>query len=131
MERVMAMLTGFFGVLAAALAAIGLYGVISYVVAMRRNEIGIRMALGASRGSVVNLILGQTVLLLAVGVAIGVVFALATASSAATLLYGLRPDDPWAFFGASALLAVVALVAGFVPARRASRLDPVAALRYE
>jgi len=131
MERVMAMLSGFFGVLAAALAAIGLYGVISYIVAMRSNEIGIRMALGASRGSVVSLILRQTVLLLVLGVGIGAAFALAAASSAATLLYGLRPDDPWAFFGASALLVVVALLAGFVPARRASRLDPVAALRYE
>jgi len=131
MERVMAMLSGFFGVLAAALAAIGLYGVISYIVAMRSNEIGIRMALGASRGSVVSLILRQTVLLLVLGVGIGAAFALAAASSAATLLYGLRPDDPWAFFGATALLVVVALLAGFVPARRASRLDPVAALRYE
>lgn len=131
MERVMAMLSGFFGVLAGALAAIGLYGVISYIVAMRRNEIGIRMALGASRGSVVSLILRQTVFLLAFGVAIGAAFALAVASSAATLLYGLRPNDPWTFFGASALLVVVALVAGFLPARRASRLDPVVALRYE
>lgn len=131
MERVMAMLSGFFGALAAALAAIGLYGVISYIVAMRRNEIGIRIALGASRSSVVTLVLRQTVLLLAVGVAIGVVVALAAARSADSLLYGLRPNDPWALFGASVLLAVVALVASFAPARRASCLDPVVALRYE
>jgi predicted permease len=131
MERVLAMLSGFFGVLAAALAAIGLYGVISYVVVMRRNEIGIRMALGASRSGVVNLILRQTVLLLAVGGVIGVVFALAAARSAGSLLYGLEPDDPWAFFGASVLLAAVALLASFAPARRASCLDPVLALRYE
>lgn len=131
MERVMAMLSGFFGVLAGALAAIGLYGVISYIIAMRGNEIGLRMALGASRGSVVNLFLRQTVLLLAAGVAIGVLFALAAASSAGSLLYGLRPDDPSAFFGGSALLVIVALVAGFVPAWRASRFDPVVTLRYE
>ena len=131
MERVLAMLSGFFGVLAAALAAIGLYGVISYVVVMRRNEIGIRMALGASRSGVVNLILRQTVLLLAVGGVIGVVFALAAARSAGSMLYGLEPDDPWAFFGASVLLAAVALLASFAPARRASCLDPVLALRYE
>lgn len=131
MERVMAMLSGFFGALAAALAAIGLYGVISYIVAMRRNEIGIRIALGASRSSVVTLVLRQTVLLLAVGVVIGVVVALAAARSADSLLYGLRPNDPWALFGASVLLALVALVASFAPARRASCLDPVVALRYE
>jgi len=115
----------------AGLAAIGLYGVISYIVAMRRNEIGIRMALGASRSSVVSLILRQTALLLAVGALIGVVFALAAARSAGSLLYGLEPNDPWAFFGASVLLAAVALVASFAPARRASCLDPVAALKYE
>lgn len=131
MERVMAMLSGFFGVLAAALAAIGLYGVISYIVAMRRNEIGIRIALGASRSSVVTLVLRQTVLLLAIGVVIGVVLALAAARSADSLLYGLRPNDPGAMLGASVLLAAVALVASFAPARRASRLDPVVALRYE
>jgi putative ABC transport system permease protein len=130
-ERVMAMLSGFFGVLAATLAAIGLYGVISYIVAMRRNEIGIRMALGATRSTVVSLILRQTVLLLAVGVVIGVVFALVAARSADSLLYGLQANDPWAFFGASVLLAAVALVASFAPARRASCLDPVVALRYE
>ena len=124
------MLSGFF-VVSAALAAIGLDGVIFYIVAMRRNEIGIRIALGASRSSVVTLVLRQTVLLLAVGVVIGVAVAFAAARSADSLLHGLRPDDPWALFGASALLVAVALVASFAPARRASCLDPVVALRYE
>jgi len=130
-ERVMAMLSGFFGALAVLLATIGLYGVISYIVVMRRNEIGIRMALGASRGNVVSLVLRQTVFLLATGVAIGVVLALAASRSAGSLLYGLRPNDPWTFLGASGLLIAVAFVASFVPASRASHLDPVVALRYE
>jgi putative ABC transport system permease protein len=130
-DRLMARLSGFFGVLAAVLAAIGLYGVISYIVATRRNEIGIRMALGASRTDVVRTILRQTLLLLICGVAIGVVLALAVGRSAGSLLFGLKPHDPFAFIGASALLLLVGLVAGFVPVYRASRLDPMVALRHE
>jgi len=130
-ERMMATLSGFFGALAALLTTIGLYGVISYIVAMRRNEIGIRMALGASRGNVVGIVLRQTLMLLAVGVAVGVVLALFTARSASSLLFGLRPNDPSTFAGASVLLIGVALTASFVPARRASRVDPMVALRYE
>jgi predicted permease len=130
-DRLMARLSGFFGVLAAVLAAIGLYGVISYIVAARRNEIGIRMALGASRTDVVRTILRQTLLLLVYGVAIGVVLALAVGRSAGSLLFGLKPHDPFAFIGASALLLLVGLVAGFVPVYRASRLDPMVALRHE
>ena len=131
MERVMATLSGFFGLLAAMLAAIGIYGVLSYIVVMRRNEIGIRMALGANRISVLNLIFRQTALLLAVGLAIGLVVALATARGAASLLFGLRANDPATFLGASALLIVVALLACYLPARRAMRVDPMVALRYE
>jgi putative ABC transport system permease protein len=130
-DRLMAALSGFFGVLAAVLAAIGLYGVISYIVATRRNEIGIRMALGASRRDVISTILQQTLLLLACGVAIGVVLALAVGRSAGSLLFGLKPHDPFTFVGASALLLVVGLIAGFVPVYRASRLDPMVALRHE
>jgi putative ABC transport system permease protein len=130
-DRLMAALSGFFGVLAAVLAAIGLYGVISYIVATRRNEIGIRMALGASRSDVISTILQQTLLLLACGVAIGVVLALAVGRSAGSLLFGLKPHDPFTFVGASALLLVVGLIAGFVPVYRASRLDPMVALRHE
>lgn len=131
MERVMATLSGFFGLLAAMLAAIGIYGVLSYIVVMRRNEIGIRMALGANRISVLSLVFTQTALLLAIGVAIGVIVALATAQGAASLLFGLQANDPATFVGASALLILVALLACYLPARRAMRVDPMVALRYE
>lgn len=131
MERVMAMLSGFFGALAVLLATIGLYGVVSYIVVMRRKEIGIRMALGASRGSVIRLVLRQTLVLLWVGITAGLILAFSAARSADSLLYGLRPNDPWTFLAASGLLIVVALFASFMPARRASRLDPILALRYE
>jgi predicted permease len=130
-ERLMATLSGFFGVLAVLLAVVGLYGVISYIVAMRRNEIGIRMALGASRGDVIGIIVRQTLVLLALGVGVGVVLALAAVRSASSLLFGLQPNDPLTFAGASALLVTIALIASFLPARRASRVDPMGALRYE
>jgi len=127
----MATLSGFFGLLAALLAVVGLYGVISYIVAMRRNEIGIRMALGASRADVVGIIVRQTLGLLALGVGVGVVLALAAVRSASSLLFGLQPNDPLSFAGASALLITIALIASFLPAWRASRVDPMVALRYE
>jgi predicted permease len=130
-ERLMATLSGFFGLLAALLAVVGLYGVISYIVAMRRNEIGIRMALGASRSEVIGIIVRQTLMLLALGVGLGVVLALAAVRSASSLLFGLQPNDPLTFAGASALLVAIALIASFLPARRASRVDPMVALRYE
>jgi predicted permease len=130
-ERMMATLSGFFGLLAVLLAVVGLYGVISYIVAMRRNEIGIRMALGASRGDVVGIIVRQTLVVLALGVGVGVVLALVAVRSASSLLFGLRPNDPLTFAGASALLVTIALIASFLPARRASRVDPMVALRYE
>jgi putative ABC transport system permease protein len=130
-ERLMATLSGFFGLLAVLLAVVGLYGVISYIVAMRRNEIGIRMALGASRGDVVGIIVRQTLVLLALGVGVGVLLALVAVRSASSLLFGLQPNDPLTFAGASALLVTIALIASFLPARRASRVDPMVALRYE
>ncbi len=130
-ERLMAMLSGFFGFLAVLLTTVGLYGVISYVAQMRRNEIGIRIALGATRGSVVGIILRQTLLLLTAGIVAGLVLALAGARGAGSLLYGLQPNDPLTFVVATALLSVVSLFAGFVPAYKASRTNPVAALRYE
>ncbi|HMD07872.1 MAG TPA: ABC transporter permease [Candidatus Acidoferrum sp.] len=130
-ERLMALLSGFFGALAALLAMIGLYGVISYIIAMRRNEIGIRMALGASRKDVIGIVLRQTLALLALGVGIGVLLAVAATSGARTLLYGLRPSDPASLLGAAFFLALVALAASLWPAYRATRHDPMKALRYE
>jgi len=130
-ERLMATLSGFFGLLAVLLAVVGLYGVISYIVAMRRNEIGIRMALGASRGDVVGIIVRQTLLLLVLGVSAGVALALAAARGASSLLFDLQPNDPFSFALATAVLVAIAWVASFVPARRAARVDPMVALRYE
>ena len=127
----MAMLSGFFGLLAVLLAVVGLYGVISYIVAMRRNEIGIRMALGASRGDVVGIIVRQTLVLLVLGVGAGIVLALAAARGAGSLLFDLRPNDPFIFAVATGVLVSIALVASFIPARRAARVDPMVALRYE
>jgi predicted permease len=130
-ERLMALLSGFFGALAALLAMIGLYGVISYIIAMRRNEIGIRMALGASRQNVMGIVLRQTLALLLLGVGIGMLLAVAATSGARTLLYGLSPGDPLSLLGAAFFLALVALAASFWPAYRATRYDPMNALRYE
>jgi predicted permease len=130
-ERVMALLSGFFGVLAALLAMIGLYGVISYIIATRRNEIGIRMALGASRQNIVGNIIRQTLQLLALGVGGGILLSLVATRGAGTLLFGLQPNDPLSLVAASAFLAAIALLASYVPARRASRIDPMIALRYE
>jgi predicted permease len=130
-ERLMAVLSGFFGALAALLAMIGLYGVISYIVATRKNEIGIRMALGASPGSVALMIVRQTLALLGVGVGAGLVLAIAAAKGANSLLYGLEANDPLTLFSAAGFLAAVALVASYIPAYRASRADPMNALRYE
>jgi predicted permease len=130
-ERLMAALSGFFGVLAALLAAIGLYGVISYIVVRRRNEIGIRMALGASSLQVLGLILREATALLMAGVAVGIVFSLAAARSARALLFGLEPHDPLTLITAVSLLATITVLASYLPARRAARLDPMVALRDE
>ncbi|HKW96316.1 MAG TPA: ABC transporter permease [Bryobacteraceae bacterium] len=130
-ERLMAMLSGFFGFLAAVLAAIGLYGVMAYTVAQRTNEIGIRMALGADPRSVVKMILEETGRLVAAGMCAGLALALAAARLARSLLFGIQPHDPVAVVAAMALLATVALMAGYIPVRRAAHLDPMTALRDE
>jgi putative ABC transport system permease protein len=110
---------------------IGIYGVISYIIAMRRNEIGIRMALGASRQDVIGIVLRQTLVLLALGVGIGLLLAVVATNGARALLFGLGPTDPLSLVGATIFLAVVALAASFWPAYRATRHDPMKALRYE
>jgi len=130
-DRVMAQLSGFFGVLAVLLAVIGLYGVISYMAASRRKEIGIRMSLGANRGSIVALVLSESLLLLAIGLTIGVVLSLAASRAAASLLFGLKPHDATTLVVATISLAAIALAASYVPALRASKLDPMDALRNE
>jgi predicted permease len=130
-ERLMAWLAGFFGTLAAFLAMIGLYGVISYMVLSRRNEIGIRLALGASRADIVLLILQEMSALLLVGLGIGTVVSLAAAQAAAALLFGLAPHDATTLLASAGLLAAVAGLASFVPALRASRIDPMVALRHD
>jgi putative ABC transport system permease protein len=130
-DRLMAALSGFFGALAVVLAAVGLYGVISYMVERRRNEIGIRMALGAGQPEIIRLVLRESGVLLLIGLAAGVALALATARTAASMLFGLKPTDLPTYFLAALSLSAVAALASLVPARRAARLDPMAALRNE
>jgi predicted permease len=130
-ERLMATLSGSFGLLALVLACVGLYGVMSYGVAGRTNEIGIRMALGARGRDVLWLILREAALLVGVGVAVGLPAALAAARLAAGLLYGVTPADPVSVSLAVLLLFAVAALACYLPARRATKVDPMVALRYE
>jgi ABC-type antimicrobial peptide transport system permease subunit len=127
----MATLSGFFGLLAAVLATVGLYGVISYMVARRRSEIGIRIALGANRAEIVGLVTREATFLLGVGLVIGTGLAIAAARTANSMLYGLQPTDPATIAGAIAALAFVAMVASVFPALRASRIEPMLALRDE
>jgi len=130
-DRLMAALAGAFGFLAGSLAVLGLYGVIAYMVARRRNEIGVRIALGASRGRVIGLVLREAILLLAIGLVVGTALALWAGQAAASLVYGMTPRDPATLGGAAALLAIVALLASYGPAWKASRLEPMEALRDE
>ena len=130
-DQLMATLSGFFGFLAALLAAIGLYGVISYMVVQRTKEIGIRMAIGAKRVDVLGLILREAGLLTVTGLVIGAGLALGAAQAAKSLLYGLKPRDPLTLVAAVVVLSAVAAFASFWPAYRASKLDPLIALRYE
>ena len=127
----MATLSGFFGFLAALLAAIGLYGVISYMVLQRTKEIGIRMAIGAKPGDVIGMILKEAGVLTIAGLVIGTTLALASAQVVKSLLYGLKPRDPMTLILAVVTLGAVAALASFLPAYRASRLDPLKALHYE
>jgi putative ABC transport system permease protein len=130
-ERLLATLSGFFGALALGLAVIGLYGVMSYNVARRRNEIGIRMALGAEQARVLRMILREVAILLVVGLALGLAVAVFSTRLLAGFLYRLEPNDPTTLVTACVVLAVSAVVAGLLPARRAANLDPMTALREE
>jgi len=130
-ERLMATLSSFFGILAALIAAIGLYGVMSYLVARRTNEIGVRIALGANRSQILSLILRQSAGLLAVGLAAGVILTIAAGQAVKSLLFGLQPNDAGTLALAILLLAIVTQAASYLPARRAARLEPTAALREQ
>jgi len=130
-ERLMAWLSGGFGFLAGLLATMGLYGVIAYMVARRQHEIGVRIALGASGRNVISLVLREALLLLAIGLPVGALLAIWAGRAAATLLYQLKPYDAVSLFGAAALLAIIALIASYIPARRAAALNPMTALRNE
>ncbi|HZE70085.1 MAG TPA: ABC transporter permease [Pyrinomonadaceae bacterium] len=130
-DRLMARLSFFFGFLALVLASIGLYGILSYGVASRTNEIGIRMALGARSRNVFSLILGEALLLVLIGVLVGLPVVFAVTRFASTLLFGLTPTDPVALSLAGLLMLAVAMAASYLPARRATKVDPLKALRYE
>jgi putative ABC transport system permease protein len=130
-ERLMANLSGGFGLLAGLLSALGLYGVMSYMVARRRGEIGVRMAMGAASSDILGLVFREAGRLVAIGLVIGVACSFALSRYAESLLFGLRPNDPLTLAAACALLVITALLATLVPARRALRLDPVVALREE
>ena len=130
-ERLLARLSGFFGALAAALTALGLYGLMAYAVANRTREVGIRMALGASRGRVLRTEIGSALRLVAIGIAVGIPAAVASGRIIATQLFGVAPGDPVTLAAVAASMTLVAALAAYGPARRASRVDPIVALRSE
>lgn len=130
-ERLIARLSGFFGVLALALACIGLYGLLSYEVSRRTRELGIRMALGAQQRDLLRLVVLQGIVLALIGAAIGIGFAISVTRFMATMLYGVHANDPATIAGVAVLLILVALAACYIPARRAMKVDPMIALRYE
>ena len=130
-DRIMAMLSGFFGLLAASLVVVGLYGVLSFFITWRRNEIGIRIALGARRGQVIALVVRNTAAMLLIGIVMGTALALLAGRAATAMLFGLKPYDFATLAFATALMAITAGLATWLPAVKASKLDPVAALRSE
>jgi ABC-type antimicrobial peptide transport system permease subunit len=130
-ERMLSQLAGFFSLAALALACLGLYGILSYAVSRRTREIGIRMALGAQRGSVIFGVMRQGMMLALAGCGLGVILAAGLTRIVSNLLYGVAPTDPLTFAFVAFVLVGVAALASYLPARRAARIDPMVALRYE
>jgi predicted permease len=130
-DHFVAQLSAAFGLLAIILASVGLYGIMAFTVARRTRDIGIRMALGAGRSKIVRQVLNETLILMVIGIAVGVPIALAGTRLIKSMLFGLGAVDPVAIIAACAILAVIAGLAGYIPARRASQVDPMVALRYE
>jgi len=130
-ERITAMLSAFFGALALLLAAIGLYGLMAYNVTRRTRELGIRLALGAQGNGILKMVLGETLKLTLIGIAVGLPCALAATRLIAHMLFGVTPYDPLTLAAVSFALLAVGALAGYIPARRAMRVDPIVALRYE
>jgi putative ABC transport system permease protein len=130
-ERVSGFTLGIFAAISLLLAAVGIYGVFSYSVTQQTHEIGIRTALGATRRDILRMVVGEGLLLTLIGVAAGLIAALSLTRLLASLLYGVRPRDPFTFIMLSLLLICVALLACCIPARRATRVDPLVALRHE
>jgi predicted permease len=130
-DRLIALLSAGFGLLATVLASVGLYGVMAFVVARRRKELGIRLALGAQAGGVIWLVMREVLILLAIGLGVGIPAAMGLGRFVSTQLYGIQPNDPWMAGTTVLLLTLVSAAAGFIPAHRASRIDPILALRCE
>jgi putative ABC transport system permease protein len=130
-QRVLAGVTGLFGVLVMLLTALGVYGIVSYTVNLRTRELGVRMALGAGPQEIYRMVIGRELAVIAIGVALGMVAAVAVARGLSQLLFGIAAFDPLTYAGVGVMLLGVGAVACWIPARRAARVDPVVALRYE